>query len=77
MECRVDDLQHRLDLIVSEREDLVEESEKKRFAKITPSVVSLPLSAYAPRRKAQARPAGRKRQRVVLLQDARCGRPKP
>ncbi|GAB9466222.1 hypothetical protein Gpo141_00003600 [Globisporangium polare] len=73
---RVDDLQHRLDLIVSKWEDLVEESEKKRFAKITPSVVSLPLSAYAPRRKAQARTAGRKRQRVVLLQDARRARPK-
>lgn len=76
MAYRVDDLQHRLDLIVSKWEDLVEESEKKRFAKITPSVISLPLSAYAPRQ-AQALTAGRKRRRVVLLQDARRGRPKP
>lgn len=74
---RVDDLQHRLELIVAKWEDLVEESEKKRFAKITPSVVSLPLSSYTPRSKRQTHTASRtdKRQRV-LLQDKRRLRPK-
>lgn len=67
---RIHDLQQRLDQIVSKWGDLVEEPEKQRSARITPSIVSMPLSAYKPRNPSQP-VAPRKRKRVLLLQDTR------
>ncbi|DBA01369.1 TPA: hypothetical protein N0F65_001608 [Lagenidium giganteum] len=44
--AKVTDLRCRLDQATMKWEDLVKESERKRFAHIRPTVVSVPLSAY-------------------------------
>ncbi|GLD97929.1 hypothetical protein PINS_up006626 [Pythium insidiosum] len=58
-------LRDRLQSATLKWEDLVKESERKRFASIRPSVVSLPVTAYDGKRAASLRPR-RRRRRVVL-----------
>ncbi|KAJ0398098.1 hypothetical protein P43SY_001188 [Pythium insidiosum] len=59
-------LRDRLQTATLKWEDLVKESDRKRFASVRPSVVSLPVTAYDGTRAPSARARRRHRRHVVL-----------